>query len=209
MGLTDFDQILKKQNGQVMDQIKKDMMNAFIKTYGVQRITFRAEHVEPKNGAQKSSAIHDPVINGKNYDESSDYRALGHAAAERAERQLIDHPGDHEEKIYVGRNLKGTRDFIAEHDPRPQFHDSKTGENFTRVYSKRDDPKGKNDPLKGTGYRTVGVAIAKRRFEWGQIRQSDVVAIHSSGLDGWVSYPPTGGNEVVVRFQNEGNVDPR
>ena len=53
MGLTDFDQILKKQNGQVMDQIKKDMMNAFIKTYGVQRITFRAEHVEPKGSTQK------------------------------------------------------------------------------------------------------------------------------------------------------------
>jgi hypothetical protein len=130
-----------------------------------------------------SNGIHDPIINGKNYDQSSNYHRLGETAADNGERKLADNPRDFEERTYIGQNQNGSRDFIAEHDSTPQFHDKKTGENYSEIYNKRSDPKGERDPLKGTGYRTVGVAVAEKRYVWGQIRPLDQGRFHKAGLD--------------------------
>ena len=54
-------------------------------------------------GSAQQNTVHDPVMNGKNYLQSSNYRDLGDQTGIRAEEQLMRNPSEHEELSKIGR----------------------------------------------------------------------------------------------------------
>jgi RHS repeat-associated protein len=157
------------------------------------------------NTLAQSNGIHDPIINGKHYDQSSNYQALGHSAGIKAEEQLQKNPSEHEELSIISQKKDGSKNFIAS-PPAAQYYNPRTQKNESYVYD-RNDPR-QVDPSP-SGYRAVANVVAQ--ILWApQISRNDRNAIHATGLDGFIAVPhqPGTNGPIVVRFYNEGNVSP-
>ncbi len=167
-------------------------------------IALQAAHQEPSGTQQKNSSA---------------YHNLGNSTAENDQKRLGLNKNDPQYMRYIGSrtdkdgsmNFKITPIEIGSKGHAKDAVHDESGVNQNEFYNKRADPKGERDPMRSSGYRTVGVIVSERRFlPPSVIHDKDVINFHKAGLDAFVSYPakPPDFPQISVHFWQEHNVDP-